>query len=130
MNEEKLIKIYEENVPEDNSKILLQKLLEENNIPYKGEIKEYWTGLRIAKYNTKFVIYVEEKFKSQAQEYVKEIYNEDNILDDNIKEIKTDENTEDEEKIINKRQKIMQRTLVGIVGAMVLSIIIIAILTG
>ena len=60
--EEKLIKIYEGPVPEDDSKILLQELLEENNIPYKAQIEERWTGIRVPKYNVNFAIYVENKY--------------------------------------------------------------------
>ena len=126
--EKDLIKIYEGPVPKDNSKILLQELLEENNIPYKGQIEEYWTGIRIPKYNTKFVIYVEDKFKSQVQKYIKEIYNEDTISVDNIEELQTDDDTEYEAEKFAKKQKTMQKILIGIVTAMVLSVIIVGIL--
>lgn len=128
--EEKLIKIYEGPVPEDDTKILLQELLEENNIPYRGDIEGYWTGVRVPKYNEKFVIYVEPKFKLQAEKYIEEINNEDNILTDDIEELQTNENTEVEAKNFAKKQKIMQRVLIGIVVAMVVSIMIAGIFAG
>lgn len=127
--EEKLIKIYESPVPENNSKILLQELLEENSIPYRGDIEGYWTGIRVPKYHEKFVIYVESKFKLQAEKYVKEIENEYNILTDNIEELQTDEDTEYEAKKFAKKQKIMQKILIGMVVAMVAAIIIAGIFT-
>lgn len=128
--EEKLIKIYEGPVPEDNSKILLQELLEENNIPYKAQIEERWTGIRVPKYNMHFAIYVENKYKSQAEKYIKQIYNKDNILSDGIKELQTNENTEVEAKNFAKKQKIMLMIYIGIVVAMVASIMIAGIFAG
>ena len=128
--EEKLIKIYEGPVLEDDSKILLQELLEENNIPYKAQIEERWTGIRVPKYNEKFVIYVDPKYKLQAEKYIDEINNEDNILKDDIKELQTNENTEVEAKNFAKKQKIMLMIYIGIVVAMVASIMIAGIFAG
>ena len=128
--EEKLIKIYEGPVPEDDSKILLQELLEENNIPYKAQIEERWTGIRVPKYNVNFAIYVENKYKSQAEKYIKQIYNKDNILIDDIKELQTNENTEVEAKNFAKKQKIMLMIYIGIVVSMVASIMIAGIFAG
>lgn len=116
--EDKWIKIYECQATEAKSKILLQELLEENNIPYKGQIEHCWTGHRLPKYNEKFVIYVEPRFKSQAKKYIKEIDNEENILKENIKELQTNEDTEYEAKKIAKRQKAMILIYTGIVIAM------------
>ena len=73
----------------------------------------------------KFVIYVEDKFKSQVQKYIKEIYNEDNISVDNIEETQTDDDTEYEAEKFAKKQKLMQKILIGIVTVMVLSVIIV-----
>lgn len=123
-SEEKWIKVYECPVPQSNSKILLEELLEENSIPYRGDIEGYWTGVRVPKYNEKFVIYVDPKFKLQAEKYIKEINNEDNILKDDIKELQTNENTEVEAKNFAKKQKMMIMIYIGIVVAMVLSIMI------
>ena len=62
--------------------------------------------------------------------YIKQIYNKDNILIDDIKELQTNENTEVEAKNFAKKQKIMLMIYIGIVVSMVASIMIAGIFAG
>lgn len=44
--EDKWIKIYECPVPEQQSKIWLQEILEDNNISFESRVESYWVGIR------------------------------------------------------------------------------------
>ena len=128
---DKYINIYECPVPEKQTKMFLEEILEENNIPFETKIESYWLGKRLPEYKEKLVIYIPVEFKQQVQGYIDEINNLQNIITEGIEELDVKEqydDTEKEAKKVAKKQKMMILIYVGILLVMVASILIVGML--
>ena len=91
----------------------LFKLLEEEKIPYKEELKEEWIGIgKYAKYNSYVLVYVPKDYKGKVEGYLKEYNNPSNIIYEDVEELKNissyDEELEIERIKREKAKKILQ----------------------
>ena len=107
----------------------LKKEFDENNIKYKIKFEDKWEGRSLPKYIGKFAVYVQEKFKDEAEKIIDRYYeNNEEIIEviDEKEEGKTEDNeTEEESKKIAERQKITIKIYTGIVICMIISAIIV-----
>lgn len=121
---ENWVKILE-TIKDDEILKFIDKKFNEKNIKYKIDLKESWEGsIRTPKYIGKFVVYVSDEFKNEAEKILDKYYekNKNEIINMNTYEI--DDDTEMESKKRNKKQKIAIKIYLTIVVLMVISIII------
>lgn len=122
---ENWIKVLEFNKKIEDTMEWLFKLLKEEKIPYKEEIKEQWIGIgRNARYNQNIVVYVPKEYKEKVNSYLKEYKNPNNIVYEEAEELKNTVNDFDgEEREYNKRN-IAQKILAWIPIGLILILII------
>ena len=101
----------------------LKKEFDENNIKYKIKFEEKWEGRRLPKYIGKFVVYVQEKFKDEAEKIIDRYYENNEEIIEVIDETEDNE-TEKESKKIAERQKITIKIYTGIVCMIIIAIIV------
>ena len=121
---DKWIKIYEYYTKKDYSEIWLHDMLKDRNIPFKNNIETEWEGYRIARRNEKIAVYVPVEYKKQAEKCIKEYENSNNMKVNEIEELKTKDDTEEEAREYANKQKTMLKIYMVIVCLMVMSIII------
>ena len=126
---ENWIGVYEYNRKEKDLIEWLFKLLEEEKIPYKEELKENWFGYKKPMYQQNIIIYVPEKYKEKVEWFLKEYNNPSNIVYEDVAELKNISNEEEQVKEI-KKGKIAQKMLAWIPIVMVLITIMCGILSG
>ena len=131
---DKWIKIYESYEYKDselNTKVWLNNVLEDNKIPYKNEIEDYWAGTpKMPKYLEKLIFYVPLEFKEQVENYIREYTNSENTITDEPELINSEDATEQEIKITNKHQRTAKLILAIIPVVIMLSLIICGIYLG
>ena len=108
---------------EDLAKWLIQ-LLDEEKIPHKEELKESWIGHKIPKYVQKIIVYVPKEYKEKVDSYIKEYNNPNNIVYEEIEELRNVCNDEEEQKREYKKRDIAKKIIGIIPFAMILIIII------
>ena len=75
------------------------KLLDDEKIQHKEEIKECWEGsARHPRYEQYVIVYIPKECKEKVEGYLKEYSNLDNIVDEEIEELKNVSSEEEEEK--------------------------------
>lgn len=107
--EEEWIEIYElQEYRETGERILIERILIDENIPYNKEIEEYWEGIRLPKYKKRLKIYIPKKYKKIVEKYIEESEDSKFIIKDNIEELKDvdDEQNDEEVRKYNKIGKI------------------------
>ena len=89
------------------------KLLDDEKIPHKEEIKECWEGsARIPRYEQYVLVYVPEEYKGKVEAYLKEYNNPENIVYEEIEELKSVPSEDEEEKREYKKRNIAQKILI------------------
>jgi len=127
---ENWINVYEFNKTSEETMQWLFTLLDEEKIPYKKEIKENWIGYRMPKYEQSIIIYVPKEYKEKVESYLKEYNNPNNIVYEDVEELKNAFNDDKEEKREYKNRNIAKKILAIIPFAMILIIIICGIILG
>lgn len=94
---ENWIIVYEFNKKIENTMEWLFELLDNEKIPYKKEIKEYWTGTRYTKYEQNIIVYVPKKYKEKVEAYLKEYSTPNNIVYEEAEELRNISNEEEEQ---------------------------------
>lgn len=122
--------IYEFNKKEEATTEWLFKLLEEEKIPHKEEIKEYWVGNKYTKYEQNIIVYVPKKYKEKVESYLKEYSNPNNIVYEDAEELRNVPNDDEEEKREYNKRSMAKKILAIIPFAMILIIIICGIIMG
>ena len=104
---ENWVKVFEYSLKEKDTVEWLFKLLEEEKIPYKEELKEEWIGIgKYAKYNSCVLMHVPKDYKGKVDAYLKEYNNPSNIIYEDIEELKNTSNYDEEVEIERiKREK-------------------------
>lgn len=78
MEEKNLVKVFEYPGTE---KIWLNDVLDDNNIPYKSEVKPTWEGwIKAPNYQEITYIFVPEEYKKQVEKFIEEYSDPKNIL--------------------------------------------------
>ena len=104
------------------------KLLDDEKIQHKEEIKERWEGsARIPRYEQYVIVYIPKEYKEKVEGYLKEYSNSDNIVDEELKNISSEE---EEEKREYKKRNIAQKILILTPFVMVGIAIIFGIISG
>ena len=125
---ENWIKILE-TIKEDKILKYLKKEFDRNNIKYKIDLEERWEGTRIPKYIGKFVVYVQEKFESEAEKILNRYYEKNEKIIEKVYKIQEidkneEDETEKESKKIAKKQKMLIKIYIVIVICMIISFFI------
>lgn len=107
----------------------LFKILNEEKIPYKQELKENWSGYRMPTYHENVIIYVPTEYKEKVESYLKEYNNPNNIVYEEPEELRDVYNDEDEELKDIKKGRIAKKMLAWIPIGMVLIVIICGIIS-
>ena len=123
---ENWIKILEI-IKEDEILEYLKKEFGENNIKYKIELEEKWEGIRIPEYIGKFVIYVQEKFKEEAEKILIRYYEKGEEIIEVIDKGEDNE-AEKESKKVAERQKVIIKIYTVIILCMIISTIIVGLI--
>ena len=123
---ENWIKILEI-IKEDEILEYLKKEFGENNIKYKIELEEKWEGIRIPEYIGKFVIYVQEKFKEEAEKILIRYYEKGEEIIEVIDKGEDNE-AEKESKKVAQRQKVIIKIYTVIILCMIISTIIVGLI--
>ena len=127
---ENWIEVYEYNKDVEEAMEWLFKILEEEKIPHKEEIKEKWTGHRIPKYEQNVIVYVPKEYQEKVESYLKEYSNPNNIVYEDAEELRNVSNEEEEQAKEIKKGKMAQKMLAWIPIGMVLIVVICAIISG
>ena len=127
---ENWINVYEFNKASEETIQWLFTLLDEEKIPYKKEMKENWIGYKIPKYEQAIIIYVPKEYKEKVESYLKEYNNPNNIVYEEVEELKNAFNEDEKEKREYKNRNIAKKILAIIPFAMILIIIICGIILG
>ena len=117
---------YEKKKIDIDTKEWLFELLEEEKIPYKEELKEEWIGIgKYAKYKQSRIVYVPKEYKEKVELYIKEYYNPNNIVYEDIEEFKNVSIQENEEfKLSRNSKNVIIGVFVGMIIAVIVGIII------
>ena len=126
---ENWISVYEYNRKEKDLIEWLFKLLEEEKIPYKEELKENWTGYRMPTYHHSIILYVPQEYKEKVESYLEEHDNSDNIVYEEAEELKNVSDEEKEQLNEIKKGRIAQKMLAWIPIVMVIIVIICGIIS-
>lgn len=126
---ENWVGIYEFNRKERESIEWLYKLLEEEKIPYKEELKENWFGYRKPMYQQNLIVCVPKEYKEKVESYLKEYNNPNNIVYEDAEELKNVHNDEDEQLNEIKKGKMAEKMLAWIPIGMLLIVIICGIIS-
>ena len=126
---ENWIGVCEYNREEKDTIEWLVKLLEEEKIPYKEEFKENWFGYRKPMYQENIIVYVPNKYKEKVESFLKEYNDPNNIVYEEVEELKDISNEEEQVKEL-KKGKMAQKALAWIPIGMVLIVIICGIISG
>lgn len=119
---ENWIKILEI-IKDDEVLKFIDEKFSEKNIKYKIALEENWEGsIRTPKYIGKFVVYVSNEFKNEAEKILDEHFPKNKIIDTNTY---SEEETELESKKINRKQKIAIKIYLSIIILMVISIMLV-----
>ena len=104
----------------------LFKLLKEENIPYKEEMKEEWIGVgKYAKYKATMFVCVPKEHKEKVESYIKEYNNPNNIVYEEAEELRNASIDEDEEcKLTSISNKMLWGTFIGMILFVTIGIII------
>jgi len=106
------------------------KLLDDEKIPYKEEIKEAWEGsARRPQYEQYVLFYVPEEYKEKVEAYLKEYNNPDNIIYEEIEELENVSSDEEDEKGEDNRRNIAEKILVLTPFIMIFIVIICGIIS-
>jgi len=125
LNMENWINVCEYNRKEEESIEWLFKILDEEKIPYKQETKENWFGYRMPTYQENIVVYVPTEYKEKVESYLKEYNNPNNIVYEDVEELRNVSNYEEDEQLKEiKRGQIAKKMLAWIPIGMVLIVII------
>ena len=127
---ENWISVYEYNRKEKDLIEWLFKLLEEEKIPYKEELKENWFGYKKPMYQQNIIIYVPAEYKEKVEWFLKEYNDPSNIVYEDVEELKNISNEEEEQLKEIKKGKIAQKMLAWIPIVMLLIAIMCGILSG
>ena len=105
------------------------KLLDDEKIPHKEDIKEIWEGShRLPKYNYNIIVYIPKEYKEKVQSYLNENNNSNSIVYEDVEELKYVSNdTEEEQKEYKKREcvkKVLALIPFGMVGIVIMVAII------
>lgn len=114
-------------IKEDEILEYLKKEFGENNIKYKIELEEKWEGIRIPEYIGKFVIYVQEKFKEEAEKILIRYYEKGEEIIEVIDKGEDNE-AEKESKKVAQRQKVIIKIYTVIILCMIISTIIVGLI--
>lgn len=126
---ENWIIVYEFNKKIENTMEWLFELLDEEKIPYKKEIKEYWTGTKYTKYEQNVIIFVPKEYKEKVESYLKEYNNSNNIVYEEAEELRNVSNDEEEQLKELKKGKMAEKMLAWIPIGMILIVIICGIIS-
>lgn len=103
------------------------KLLDDEKIPHKEDIKETWEGShRVPKYNYNIIVYIPKEYKEKVQFYLNEYNNSNSSVHEDVEELKYVSN-DDEQKEYKKREiakKILALIPFGMVGIVIIVAII------
>ena len=122
---EEWINVFEFNKKWENSAIWLLELLDEEKIPHKEETKECWSGSKkYAKYEQNVVVYVPKEFKEKVESYIKEYNNPNNIIYEEVEELRDISNDEEEFKLTKISKKIIMGIFFGVMIIVAIGIII------
>lgn len=123
---ENWIKIIEV-LKEDKILEYLNKEFDKNNIKYKIELEEKWMGRITPEYIGKFVVYIQENSKGEAEKILNGYYEKNEEINEEIDNAEACE-TEKESKKIAKRQKTTIKIYIGIVICMIIIAIVVGLL--
>lgn len=122
---ENWIKVLEYPLKEKDTAEWLFKLLEEEKIPYKEELKEEWIGIgKYAKYNSYVLVYAPKDYKEKVESYLKEYSNSNNIVYEDIEELKNISNYDEEVEVEQIKRDNAKKMLEWIPLGFILIIII------
>lgn len=121
---ENWIGVCEYNREEKDSIEWLFKLLEEEKIPYKEEIKENWFGYRKPMYQENIIVFVPKEYKGKVEFYLKEYDNPNNIVYEEAEELRNVSNEEEEQLKETKKGEMLQKILGWIPIGMILIVIV------
>lgn len=127
---ENWVEVYEFNKKIENMMEWFFKLLDEEKIPHKEEIKEYWRGHKYTQYEQNILVYVPQEYKEKVESYLKEYNNHNNIIYEEAEELRNASVDEEEEKKEYERRDVAKKILVWIPIGMLLIIIICGIIIG
>lgn len=89
------------------------KMLDDEKIPHKEELRESWEGsARQPRYRQNIIVYVQKENKEKVESYLKEYTNSNNIVSEDTDELKNIGNDEEEEKSEYKKRNIAQKILI------------------
>ena len=120
---ENWINIYEYNIKAKESNEEILKILDEEKIPHKEEIKEKWSGHRVPTYHQNIVVYVPKEYKEKVEKILEEYNNPNNIVYEEAEELKNVFDEEEEQLKEIKKGKIAQKMLAWIPFGMVIIVI-------
>ena len=75
----------------------LLKLLDEEKVPHKEEIKENWSGHRVPKYHQNIMIYIPKEYKEKVESYLMEYNNPNNVTYEEAEELRNTSDDDDEQ---------------------------------
>ena len=106
------------------------KLLDDEKIPHKEDIKETWEGShRVPKYNYNIIVYIPKEYKEKVQFYLNEYNNSNSSVHEDVEESKYVSNDDDDEQKEYKKREIAKKILALIPFGMVGIVIIVAIIS-
>ena len=121
---ENWIGVFEYHRDEKDTIEWLFKLLEEEKIPYKEEFKENWFGYRKPTFQQNVVIYVPNEYKEKVEKFLEEYNNPNNIVSEDVGELRNISNYEEEEQLKEtKKGEMLQKILVWLPMVMILIVI-------
>lgn len=124
------IKVFEYSRKEKDTVKWLFDLLENERIPYKEELKnKEWIQGRFVRYSSQVFVYVPKDCKEKVEMYLNEYNNSDNIIYEDIDELKNASNNDEEVKMEQIKREKAKKILPWIPVWFVLLIIILCWLT-
>ena len=127
---ENWINVYEYNQKSEETVEWLFKLLDEEKIPHKEERKENWSGYRMPIYQENIIVYVPMEYKEKVEAFLKEYHNPNNIVYEEVEELRNLSNDDEEQLKDIKKGKVAEKMLAWIPIGMLLIAIMCGIISG